>query len=88
MSEGALSPLRKIKLFFPPIDSPLLTTYAKSVLPKIQPLKERFSALSQRKESKITENPETVYMSSIDIDIVNSSYVKIKRSRGESVSKK
>ena len=27
-------------------------------------------------------------MSSIDIDIVNSSYLKIKRSRGESVSKR
>lgn len=57
MSEGALSPLRKIKLFFPPIDSPLLTTFGKSVMPKVQPLKERFSALSQRKESKITSNP-------------------------------
>lgn len=39
MSEGALSPLRKIKLFFPPIDSPLLTTFGKSVMPKVQPLK-------------------------------------------------
>ena len=52
MSEAILSPLRKIKLFFPPIDSPLLTTYGKSVLPKVQPLKERFSVLSQRKEER------------------------------------
>ena len=49
MSEGGLSPLRKIKLFFPPLDSPLLTPYGKSVLPKVQGLKERFSVLSQRK---------------------------------------
>lgn len=88
MSESALSPLRRIKLFFPPIDSPLLTTYGRSIFPKVAPLKERFSALSQRREKKVLENPETVYMSASDIDIVNSSYVKIKRSRGESVSEK
>ena len=39
MSEGILSPLRKIKLFFPPIDQPNLTPYGKSVAPKVQPLK-------------------------------------------------
>jgi len=39
MSEGVLSPLRKIKLFFPPIDSPLLTTYGKSLLPQVSILK-------------------------------------------------
>lgn len=50
MSEGALSPLRKIRLFFPPIDSPLLTTYGRSVLPKLTPLKEKYSVFSQRKE--------------------------------------
>jgi len=49
MSENVLSPLRKIKLFFPPIDSPLLTPYGKAVMPKVTPLKERFSVLSQRK---------------------------------------
>ena len=49
MSEGVLSPLRKIKLFFPPIDQPLLTTYGKSVQPKLNSLKERFSVLSNRK---------------------------------------
>jgi hypothetical protein len=36
----------------------------------------------------ILSSPETVYMSASDIDIVNSSYRKIKRSRGESVSAK
>ena len=51
MSEGVLSPLRKIKLFFPPLDSPLLTTYGKSVLGKVQPLKERFSVLNNHQES-------------------------------------
>jgi hypothetical protein len=80
--------LRRIKLFFPPIDSPLLTTYGRSLLPKVIPLKEKFAAFSQRREKKVLENPETVYMSSSDIDIVNSSYVKIKRSRGESVSER
>lgn len=49
MSEPAFSPLRKIKLFFPPIDSPLLTTYAKSVLPKVTPLKEKYAVFSQRR---------------------------------------
>jgi hypothetical protein len=82
MSEVAFSPLRKIKLFFPPIDSPLLTTYGKSVMGKVQPLKERFSAFSQRKESRVSDEVESIYMSSIDIDIVNSSYLKIKRTRG------
>lgn len=86
MSESALSPLRRIRLFFPPIDSPLLTPYGLSVLPKVGPLKEKFCALSQRRESSILGAPETVYMSASDIDIVNSSYRKIKRSRGESVS--
>lgn len=86
MSECGLSPLRRIRLFFPPIDSPLLTPYGRSVLPKVGPLKERFSALSQRRESSVLGAPETVYMSASDIDIVNSSYLKIKRSRGEMVS--
>jgi hypothetical protein len=39
MSENVLSPVRKIKLFFPPIDSPLLTPYGKAVMPKLIPLK-------------------------------------------------
>lgn len=49
MSEGMLSPIRKIKLFFPPIESPLLTTYGRSVMHKINPLKEKYSVFSQRK---------------------------------------
>jgi len=82
MSEGALSPLRRLKLFFPPIESPLLTTYGKANLPKMQSLKEKFSVLSQRKETSNKDDVEDTYMSSMDIDIVNSSYLKIKRSRG------
>lgn len=57
MSESALSPLRRIKLFFPPLDSPLLTTYGRSIFPKVAPLKERFSAFSQRREKRVLENP-------------------------------
>jgi hypothetical protein len=86
MSDSPLSPLRKIKLFFPPIEAPTLTTYVKSILPKLNPLKEKYSVYSQMKEKKGCDNPETVYMSSSDIDIVANSYKKIKRSRGESVS--
>lgn len=88
MSEGMFSPLRKIRVFFPPLDSPLLTTYGRSLLPTVQPLKQRFSVFSQMKETNLRENPESIYMSTIDIDIVNSSYCKIKRSRGESLPKK
>lgn len=42
MSQGSFSPLRKIKLFFPPVDSPLLTTYGRSLMPKMQILKEKY----------------------------------------------
>ena len=58
------------------------------MLPKVQSLKERFSVLSQRKETSNKDDVEDTYMSSIDIDIVNNSYLKIKRSRGESVPKR
>ena len=57
MSDSALSPLRKIKLFFPPIDSPALTVYSKSILPKVNPLKEKYSVFSQMKEKRGYDNP-------------------------------
>lgn len=82
MSDYPLSPLRQIKLFFPPIDSPSLTTYLRSIRPKLNPLKQKYCVFSQMKEKSVCDNPETVYMSSSDIDIVASSYKKIKRSRG------
>ena len=44
--------------------------------------------LSQRKEKNPEDENESIYMSSIDIDIVNNSYMKIKRTRGESIPKK
>lgn len=87
MSESGLSPLRKIRLFFPPADSPLLTTYTKALLPKIDPLKRKYSVLSQRRE-RASECPETVYMNTYELDSVNSSYLKIKQNRGEETPKR
>lgn len=84
MSSGSLSPLRKVRCFIPPPDSPLLTTYSRSLLPKINPLKEKYQIFSQLREKPGSEmNPETVYMNSSEVDMVSTLYRKIKQSRGE-----
>lgn len=42
MSSPSLSPVRKVRCFIPPPDSPLLTTFSRGLLPKIDPLKDKF----------------------------------------------
>ena len=88
MSSGSLSPLRKVRCFIPPPDSPLLTTFNRSLLPKLNPMKERYQIFSQRKEKQAREDPETIYMNSKEVDMVSTLYMKIKRSRGEPVHEK
>ena len=85
MSSGSLSPLRKVRCFIPPPDSPLLTTYNRSLLPKLNPMKEKYQIFSKLKEKPANSNPETVYMNSSEVDMVSTLYKKIKRSRGEPV---
>lgn len=83
MSVESLSQIRKIKCFIPPPESPLLTTYSRSLLPKLTPLKEKYQIFSKRRSYPGREsNPETVLMKSSEIDIINGLYRKIKRSRG------
>ena len=57
MSSGSLSPLRKVRCFIPPTDSPLMTTYSRSLLPKINPMKEKYQIFSKRKEKPSEMNP-------------------------------
>lgn len=83
MSVPSLSPIRKIRVFIPPNDSPLLTTYGRSLLPKLGPMKEKFHIFSSRREKPSEDsNPETVLISLRDLDSVNNAYRKIKKSRG------
>jgi len=86
MQETFVSPIRKIKLFLPPIQSNIQNHFERSVMHSVSSLKEKHFISNQTKYIPHWQNPEIEYMSARDIDMVNRSYVQIKKHRNEPIS--
>jgi hypothetical protein len=68
------SHIRKIKLYIPSSESPLMTTYGKMMLPKLSPMKHKYEIFSNRTEKIKNLNPETEYISANELNGLNKSF--------------